>query len=319
MTGRPLARLSRQTNYRFPDQVPRRRPGQSQAYTPGVVEDSVRTISRRLRDLCEPIAGCVYFVPEALDAYKELGLASYADAYFISRGASLGRPSGEVVTAAFGVFNPVIVVPAVATGWSRTDPETILRLRQDGATAALHRMLGEADPSGAVAILRPVLESVDFAGRMLFAGLRGLDFPDDPAAQLWRVADYVRERRGDGHIAAWVSAGCDAVEISLLTELFWGLELGTYVFTRGWSSEQVEAGIARLAEKGYIAGRAFTDAGREFRRAIESATDALEADIVEALGDQADELFALLEPMQKAVLDAKGYPVNPAATMSRDA
>jgi len=280
--------------------------------------DKVRTISRRLRDLCEPIAGSVYFVPEALDGYKALGLASYADGYFISRGAALGRPSGEVVTAAFGVFNPAIVIPAVETGWSKTDPETILRVRREGANAALRRILGEAHPSAAVAILRPVMESVDFAGRMLFAGLRGLPFPDEPLAQLWRVCDYVRERRGDGHIAAWVAAGCDPVEISLLTELFWGLDLATYVFTRGWTAEEVDAGIARLEDKGYIADRAFTDAGREYRRAIEAATDELEADIVEALSGREEELFALLEPVQKAVLDAKGYPVDPARTMSAD-
>lgn len=280
--------------------------------------NDVRTISRRLRDLCEPIAGCVYFVPEAQQGYKALGLESYADSYFISRGAALGTPSGEAVTAAFGVFNPDIVIPAVNNGWSKTDSETILRARHDGATNALKRMLGEADPSAAVDILRPVMESVDFAGRMLFAGLRGLAFPDEPLAQLWRVCDYVRERRGDGHIASWVAAGCDPLEISLLTELFWGLEVATYTFTRGWTKEQVEAGIDRLVEKGYVADRTFTDAGRQYRRDIEAATDALEADIVDALGERAEELFALLEPMQLAVLDAKGYPVNPAATMSAD-
>jgi hypothetical protein len=278
----------------------------------------VRKISRRLRDLCEPIAGSVYFVPEAQERYKALGLTSYTDSYFISRGAALGHASGEVITAAFGVFNPEIVLPAVATGWSKTDPATILRAREEGATEALHRILGEADPSGAVAILRPIMESVDYAGRMLFAGLRSLPFPDDAITQLWRVCDYVRERRGDGHIASWVAAGCDAVEISLLTELFWGLPIATYTFTRGWTQQQVDAGIARLETKGYVDDKQFTDAGRDYRRSIEAATDALEADIVEALGDRAEELFGLLEPMQQAVLDAKGYPVNPAATMSAD-
>jgi hypothetical protein len=283
-----------------------------------VTDRDIRKISRRLRDLCEPIAGCVYFVPEAQERYRALGLESYTESYFISRGACLGHPSGEVVTAAFGVFNPAIVIPAVNNGWAKTDTESILRARHDGATSALKRILGEADPSGAVDILRPVMESVDYAGRMLFAGLRSLPFPDEPLAQLWRVCDYVRERRGDGHIAAWVAAGCDAVEISLLTELFWGLEIATYTFTRGWSKDDVEDGIARLEAKGYVKDRTFTDAGRDYRRSIESATDALEVDVVEGLADRAEELFAILEPLQQAVLDAKGYPVDPAATMSAD-
>jgi hypothetical protein len=284
---------------------------------PGV-SDNVRKISRRLRDLCEPIAGSVYFVPEAHENYKALGLQGFAGGYFPSRGACLGKPSGQLVVATFGVFNPAIVIPPVDAAWQITDPASVLDARERGATDGLRRMLGDADTKRIVAILRPAMESVDYAGRGLFSGLLGLDFPTDPLGQLWRVCDYVRERRGDGHIAAWVSAGCDAVEISLLTELLWGLELGTYVYTRGWTSEDVEAGIARLEAKGYIEDRAFTDAGRQYRRAIESATDVGEAVVVEALGGDVDELFGLLEPLAHAVVEQKGYPVNPAATMNAD-
>jgi hypothetical protein len=284
------------------------------------VTDRLRTVSRRLRDLCEPIAGSVYFAQEAFDAYKAIGLKGYTQGYFTSRGACLGTPSGEVVCATFGVFNPDIVLPAVEAGWQATDGPTVLGARERGATQALRRMLGGEDGAAATKILRDVMEQVDIAGRPLFAGLRSLAFPDDPVAQLWRVCDYVRERRGDGHIAAWVSHACDPVEISLLTELAWGLQLRTYVFTRGWTAEQVEDGIGRLKDKGYISGNdALTDAGRDYRRSIEAATDAGEAVVVDALGDRAEELFSILEPLQRAVLDANGYPVDPGATMNNSA
>lgn len=282
------------------------------------MSSDVRPISRRLRDLAEPIAGSVYFAPEAFAAYQELGLSDYAQGYFCSRGACLGRPSGEVVTAAFGVFNPAIVHPAVDTGWSKTDPETILDARQRGATQALRRMLGDVDPAPAVKVLRRTMDAQPAAGRSLFSGLRSLPFPEDPLTALWRACDLVREHRGDGHIAAWVGAGCDPVEISLLTELFWGLELGTYIYTRGWTQEDIAAGIERLETKGYIREGQLTDDGRSYRRGIEAATDAMESGVVEALGADAEELFALLEPWTRAVLDAKGYPVDPAATMGRD-
>jgi hypothetical protein len=281
------------------------------------LQDRVRQVSRRLRDLCEPIAGSVYFVPEAQESYRALGLEGFAESYFISRGACLGRASGEVICAAFGVFNPDLVLPAVDAGWAKTDPATILEARQNGATSGLERMLGDADVSRAVAILRPVMESVDYAGRALFAGLRSLDFPDHDLAQLWRVCDYVRERRGDGHIAAWVSAGCPMTEISVLTELAWGLQIGQYSPTRGWSKEQVQAAAESLEAKGYLRDGALTDEGKAYRRSIEEATDAGEASVVDALGDDADELFALLAPVQEKVLEARGYPVNPALTMNR--
>ena len=47
------------------------------------------------------------------------------------------------MAAAFGVFNPAVVVPAVAYGWSLTDATTICAARHDGAVAQLRRILGE--------------------------------------------------------------------------------------------------------------------------------------------------------------------------------
>jgi hypothetical protein len=281
------------------------------------VTTSAGKLARRLRDLCEPIAAQVYFAPEAIGAYAELGL-DYGPGYFCSRGACLGQAPGAVIAAAFGVFNPEVVVPAVDLGWSKTDAESILGARERGAIQALRRMIGDADTSPAVDILRPAMESLPVAGRALYSGLRSLPFPDEPLGALWRATDYVRERRGDGHIAAWVSAGCDAVEIGLLTELYWEMQLGTYIRTRGWTAEQIQAGIGRLESKGWVKDGAFTDSGREARRAIEETTDRHDEDAVRALGSRIEELFAILEPWTRAILDAKGYPADPAKLMNRE-
>ena len=67
--------------------------------------------------------------------------------YFTSRGACMGQVTGEVVAAAFGCFNPKVVVPAVAAGWQITSRDTILEAREQGATAMLQRILGD-QPDG---------------------------------------------------------------------------------------------------------------------------------------------------------------------------
>jgi hypothetical protein len=46
------------------------------------------------------------------------------------------------------------------------------------------------------------------------------------------------------------SAGFDATEIGLLTELYWGLPLRTYIRTRAWSDEDLDAAEARLVARG---------------------------------------------------------------------
>ena len=59
----------------------------------------------------------------------------------------MGQVPGEVVAAAFAVFNPEIVIPHVTLGWSRTDAVSICEARDNGAIAQLRRLLGES-PDG---------------------------------------------------------------------------------------------------------------------------------------------------------------------------
>lgn len=277
-----------------------------------VTDERVRAVSRRLRDLVEPIAANVYFAPEAQEAYQRLGLG-YGSGYFCSRGGCMGQVPGEVVAAAFGVFNPAIVIPAVTKGWETTTVDAVLEARLEGATASLRRILGDEPPGcdRATELLRRAADAATGEARPLFSGLRSLGFPGDPVGDLWRAADLVREHRGDSHNVAWVAAGVDAVEITLLTEAWWRIPLRSYVTTRGWSDEDVDAAVDRLTERGLLADGALTPAGEQLRGDIEAATDRGERLIVEALGDDAEELERLLRPWAEAIVAAGGYPVAP--------
>ena len=90
---------------------------------------------------------------------------------------------------------------------------------------------------------------------------------------MWRLGDRLREYRGDSHIASWTTAGFDATEIGLLTELYWGLPLRTYVRSRAWGDEDLDAAEERLLSRGLLAEGALTAEGRCAREAVEEATD----------------------------------------------
>lgn len=280
----------------------------------------VRSVSRRLWDLIEPLASSVYFVPEVHSNYEKLGLPGFGAGYFCSRAACLGEVPGEVVTATFGVFNPAVVIPAVTEGWSKADAETILAARLDGQRSALGRMFGAelaADTARMARATELMVRAADvapLAGRPLFAGLRALGLPGDPVGDLWRSADILREHRGDSHVLAWTAMHVSPVEINLLTELWWHQPIGGYVRTRGWAADEIAAGIESLRQRGFIDGEpaAFTPAGEQLRSMIEEMTDAGETEVVAALGDDAEELIELLAPFTNAVLEAKGYPRDPA-------
>ncbi len=280
---------------------------------------TVRSVSRRLWDLIEPIASSVYFVPEVHSNYERLGLAGFGSGYFCSRAACMGQVPGEVVAATFAVFNPATVIPAVTEGWTKTDAASVLEARLDGQRTALTRMLGDtADPTKLARATELMMRAADVApvaGRPLFAGLRSLGLPGDPIGDLWRAADLLREHRGDSHVLAWTAMHVGAVEATLLTELWWNQRVGGYVKTRGWGDDDIEAGIASLRERSFLDGdpATFTPAGEELRAVIEEMTDNGETEVVAALGDDADELFDLLAPWTNAVLEAKGYPRDPAS------
>jgi hypothetical protein len=145
-------------------------------------------------------------------------------------------------------------------------------------------------------------------GKPLFAGLQSLGLPGDPMGDMWRLADMLREYRGDAHTAAWTSAGLDATEVGLLTELYWGLPLRSYIRTRAWSDEQLSAAEVRLSARGLVTDGAFTAEGRALREAVEVATDAQCAVILDALGDRFDALLAVLTPWGDALRAAGAYP-----------
>jgi hypothetical protein len=287
-----------------------------------VIDDT--TLSRRARSLAaslEPCIGQVYFSPECHAEYERLGFTgSRGDvdgvalpdpvAYFTSRGSLMGQVAPQVVAAAFAVFNPDVVVPCVEMGWGLTDAPTIFAARRRGAIAQLARIVGER-PDGiehATGLLEKAVTPLNVAGRPLFAGLRShWDEPDDPLTRFFHLGDELREYRGDAHTAAWSAAGLDAVEIGLLTELFLGLPLRSYIRTRAWSDAQLDAALERLQARGWVDGEAFTPAGRAAREEVETQTDRQMRPAVTALGDGFDGLLTLIGPFGAAIRDAGGY------------
>ena len=284
-------------------------------------DDALGARARSLAGALEPFAGQVYFSPECHDGYHALGFGPSpgdfggvagpdGSAYFCSRGSVMGQVPGEVIAAAFGVFNPAVVVPLVDHGWGLTDAPTICEARDAGAIGQLERILG-ADPPGvarAGELLARATDGLRPEGKPLYSGLASLPLPSSPLGAAWRQADRLREYRGDAHVAAWTAAGLDATEIGLLTEPYWGLPLRTYVRTRSWSDADLDAAEARLAERGYLADGTLTDTGRAAREKIEADTDAQCRPILERLGEDLDELLSILRPWGDSIRQAKGYP-----------
>jgi hypothetical protein len=283
-----------------------------------------RTLARTARSFAahlEPCIGQVYFSPECHTEYERLGFAASPAtvggvampdpaAYFTSRGSLLGQVEPHVVAAAFAVFNPAVVVSGVRRGWALTDAPTIFAARRRGAVAQLRRVVGE-DPDGLAAVVHALLRATERLrpeGRPLFAGaFSQWDDPADVMTRFFHLGDMLREYRGDAHVTAWVSAGVDATEIGLLTEMYMGIPPRTYVRTRAWSDADLDAAEERLTARGWVDGGQMTAQGRNAREQIELATDGQMRPVVDALGGDIDVVMRHLEAWGAAMRAAHGY------------
>jgi helix-turn-helix protein len=256
-------------------------------------------VSRRLRSRADAILGAVWFMPQ-----QDLpGLAA--------RVACVGPVPGSVAAALFAPQHPASVAAAVDDAWRDHEPEALLEARLAGATAYLAGVLGE-EPAGidrATAILRRVVEAGSTGGHVVYAGLRSLPWPGSQLGDLWRASDMIRERRGGSHLNAWTAAGLSSVEIQLLTER-WRTTTNpgsTTADQMGYSGDEIGAALDGFRARGLVDdGGALTDEGRDVRESIERATDLQEAELVEALGDDVDELFELMAPWARAVVAGAG-------------
>jgi len=277
---------------------------------PIVMPTLPQTPARRLRDAVEPIATQGWWSRSAAEHVAALGLGFF-DGYVWGRAASLGTPAASVVVATFGVFDPALLGAVYQHGVSIAARDDVLAAREAGATDSLAGVVTEPEADAIATPLLAALAQVDAMGRPLFNALRALPVPRTAAGRLWRAAELLREHRGDGHLAACVAAGLDAVTMNVLTELWLGYTVGEYSGTRGCGPDRLAEAVAGLEQRGWVGDGALTAAGLAARLDVESATDASQQQLVDLLGDGIDELIEHAADVSHRIEAVPAFPSDP--------
>jgi len=260
---------------------------------------------RRLWTLFEPLHAVTYFVPQAGVPFEAAGLRGYWRRYFAGRAAPLGPVGSGPVIAAFFGFAPAMVTRALPDVWTRITPAAALDARLAGARTALGTLMTEAEAATAAGLLAAAARRVDVPGRVLAAANVDLPWPvESPFDQLWHAATILREHRGDGHVAALLTAGVDGCESLVWRAALEGDDLrSTLQPARGWTDADWDAATTRLRERGWLAedGSA-TAPARAAYELVEATTDRLAAAPWRALGAEATEhCAAVLEPLARRI------------------
>jgi hypothetical protein len=286
--------------------------------TPESVPDATPTVpdspARQLRDALEPIATIGWWAPESGAESAALGL-DFLSNYVWGRAAALGPyADAAVVTAAFGVFELDFMTTTLTAARAKVSHADIVASRQRGGCEGTAAAAKDVDLDTITMLgdrLLAATAGVDGAARPLFSGLRALPMPTDPYGRLWRGAELFREHRGDGHLAACISAGLDAVQMNVVTELWLDYPLGEYTGSRAFGAERIDAGVRGLQERGWLAGDQLTALGREQRERIEAATDGSQVAVITALGADLPDLIAAATTVGQAVMASHAAPADP--------
>lgn len=254
------------------------------AYGGSMIGSDVPSRAGRVFRAVNVLHSMVYFSPEGDEEYVAAGLRPGRMGYFASRSAPMGAVGPEVVAAAFYNFNVELVSRHIPRAWTLASPEQVLAARWRVADRTLRRLLGDEvigseEFARAAAILKDVAGRCGIAGRPLFAGHAGLQWPTETHVVLWHAVTLLREHRGDGHIAVLVNADLSGLE-ALVTHTATGRGLlePAAKKLRMWSDEQWAAAQVGLRDRGVLDGEgALTEAGARLRAGIESETDRLSA------------------------------------------
>jgi hypothetical protein len=275
---------------------------------------------RQMWRLMEPAHAIVYYAPEVSARLAKLGFGTETrwPGYFPLRAAPLGAVGPELVSATFYSFDPAMVREHIPAAWEIATPDDVLAARLDGMDEALAAITKDLDLTEAADLARRLVDGVSTVSRPLGAANAELPWPDEPRLALWHAATVMREVRGDGHVAALLTAGLDPIE-ALVSFAGVGAAPRAVFASRGWSDADWAAAEARLVERGWLnEDGAATEAGHAGRDEVERMTDELAEPAYRAFGaDRAGRLAQLLMPVTMAAVQTGLLPKQSTLGMSR--
>jgi hypothetical protein len=270
--------------------------------------DSV--IARKTWRTLEPYHGAIYFVPEAAEEYRSVGVDDRMSGYFASRSAAMGPVPASVVIATFFNFDPGLVRRSMDGIWDTVTPQAMIDARLRAADRMIRRIapdsIGSPDTVEAADMARKaaMVACMRTEGRPLFAGHASLPWPEEPHLVLWHAQALLREYRGDGHIAALTVEGLSGCE-SLVTHAAAGdVTAGVLQATRQRTGDDWLAAEERLRSIGWLdPDYGLTDLGAERRAWIEQRTDELASAPYDAIGvEGCARLRSIVRPISKMML-----------------
>ena len=164
--------------------------------------DPVTTFVQKVCPLINDSGWAYYFTPETIGKGKELGLGGMVF-YIAGRGGMMGDCEGETVAAAFGYFNPEVIVKAWDTA-KATMPIRDIGRAYFKCAAAHGRLKLSNIPNLETfnALAEKINAAADPDSMPLYATYKYAEFASDAPGRAMQLVATLREFRGSAHLLA---------------------------------------------------------------------------------------------------------------------
>jgi hypothetical protein len=165
------------------------------------------------------IGSAIYLSPDVFGWAAEWGWSNPFAFYFAGRGGMLGDVGPNVVSSAFGWFEPAMVAKHFDEGVGvASATATAGRMAEAHAKWGRTHLSDVKDLGGIVSVTETLVNGLEDSGLPLFAGWRAAPRSGDAAGRLAQLLQILREWRGGLHLVATTAVGLSPLDAILTNE-----------------------------------------------------------------------------------------------------
>jgi hypothetical protein len=176
-------------------------------------------VVRRTSAPIHDVGTAIYLSPDVLGWAAEWGWTNPFAFYFAGRGGMLGDVSHDVVTSAFGWFEPNAVKAMYSEGAATAgSTQAAARMAEAHSKWGRKHFAGVKGLEDHVGVAEELVDGIEGAAIPLFVGWRNAARCDTAAGRAAQLMQMLREWRGGLHLVSTTAAGLSPLEAILTNE-----------------------------------------------------------------------------------------------------
>ena len=255
-----------------------------------------KEISKEAAFVSHRLIGWIYWDPDAIRAYSDLGIPDGFGYYVTTRAGKLGNAAPKIVSAAYYSIHPEFVNASYQMLNKHSTLNDAMKVRDEAVSDGLKKFVPEICDE--LASMRELLwesaESLPISGRVLFASQLDHRRLDNPLIDAWLAVNCIREWRGDTHWAMLTAEDITGVQAGILDGARRSYDADWLPRSRGADDEAIRTAYTGLEKRGFAKNQVVTDAGIAYRQSLEDKLNEITSLAWKNIGEEATQNFVRL-------------------------